>query len=601
MEYNNKAFALIYHTLFPSDVQDKDEKVKVLLMYIFTCIAILFLLINAKISFAIGSLLCAYVDMVAAASFSILILWPSKKNLSPFICIGLLIALALIFFLFIHGGTDRHGFLWSYTVPLFTFFLLGCRKGLIVNICYLLCCIFIISIDTQPYFTDSYNALFAFRFSFSFLVVLIFSYCYEFFRYKSEHAYKQIASNLETLVQERTQELEQEILKKEQLYQKLRKSEKLEAVGRIAGNVAHDLNNILTGVVGYPELLLQTTSSNDPLYKPLQSIRESGKRAAAVASDLLTIARGVIVEKEPLELDNILEQHFKSLEYKDLVKQFPALTINIDLGQPQVNILCNPVHIQKLIMNLVNNAAEAVETNGYVKIATERRSTPNSENTTNNETEITVLTVSDNGSGIEEKDINNIFEPFFSNKVVGRSGTGLGLAIVKNIVDDHGASINVSSSKSGTIFEITFQTSKQPLQMTLADIDIAELKGSGKILVVDDDKNQRMYTKKILEFLGYSVSVVSNGQEAITFCKSDFADLYLLDLHMNASINGLQTYQEIIKRQPHQKVILTSGYLTHEVELESKQLGINAVLKKPYSLKDLAQSLKTTISKQPIE
>lgn len=179
------------------------ERFKIFLTYLFICSGIVLLTVNAIVLSFYDAKLNSTFDLVAAAIFLILVLWP-KKNLTLFIYLGVLNAFALFVLLFAYGGLDRQGFIWSYTFPLFTFFLLGCRNGTIVNILFFLCCSAIIQFDLLTNYLGMYDFKFAFRFSGSFILVFIFSLFYEFFRHKTEKLSNTVHENLETLVAERT-------------------------------------------------------------------------------------------------------------------------------------------------------------------------------------------------------------------------------------------------------------------------------------------------------------------------------------------------------------------------------------------------------------
>ena len=273
--------------------------------------------------------------------------------------------------------------------------------------------------------------------------------------------------------------------------EKLQKIEKMEAIGLMAGGVAHDLNNILSGIVSYPELLLLQLEKNDDMYKPLKSIQESGKRAAAVVSDLLTVARGVATVKEICSLNNLVQEYLDSPEFKKVNSLYPAITVQSDLQSRLHNINCAPVHIQKVLMNLITNALEAIEGPGTVFVSTENHSVaPAPKDPLAAGGNFTVLTVRDTGPGISRAAQKRIFEPFYSSKVMGRSGTGLGLAVVWNTIKDHDGSIHVASDDKGTTFTIRFPSSTKKPVLPKDVTNIETLTGRGSILVVDDEPQQ---------------------------------------------------------------------------------------------------------------
>lgn len=377
---------------------------------------------------------------------------------------------------------------------------------------------------------------------------------------------------------------------------KLNKTEKMEAIGLMAGGVAHDLNNILSGVVSYPELLLLQLPKDDKLYKPLKSIHESGKRAAAVVSDLLTVARGVATVKEVCSLNDLVQEYFDSPEGKKSTSLHPEVTVRFDLDPDLWSINCSPVHIQKLMMNLVINAMEAIEGEGVVFVTTQNKFIgPGQLDAIVDGGDYLVVTVRDTGSGITEASLKHIFEPFYSSKVMGRSGTGLGLAVVWNTVKDHGGIITVDSDDNGTIFSVYLHPSTEDVLPLEANADVESLKGNGSVLVVDDERQQRDIASQMLTVLGYSIKAVASGEEAVAFCREESVDLVLLDMIMEPGINGAQTYRQIIALHPAQRAVITSGFSESDDVKTAFELGVGGFVKKPYSIKQLGEMVSKVL------
>lgn len=380
--------------------------------------------------------------------------------------------------------------------------------------------------------------------------------------------------------------------------EKLQKTEKMEAIGLMAGGVAHDLNNILSGVVSYPELLLLQLDRNDKLYNPLKSIQKSGKRAAAVVSDLLTVARGVATVKEVWSLTGLIKEYLDSPEFKKVDSLYHTITVQADLQSPLHNICCAPVHIQKVLMNLITNAFEAIEGPGTVFVSTKNQSiTPGPTAPLAASCDYAVLTVRDTGSGISEAAQKRIFEPFYSSKVMGRSGTGLGLAVVWNTIKDHNGSIQVTSDEKGTTFTILFPASADTPVLPRKNSRIETLTGSGSVLVVDDEPQQREIAMKMLTMLGYTVKCVASGEEAVSFCRHNSVDILLLDMIMAPGLNGAQTYQQITAFQPSQKAVIVSGFSKSDDVKTAIELGVAEFMKKPYSMEQLGQTIKEVLAR----
>ena len=247
--------------------------------------------------------------------------------------------------------------------------------------------------------------------------------------------------------------------------ERLARSKKMESLGLLAGGVAHDLNNVLSGIVSYPELLLLELPEDNQFRKAIETIKESGDRAVAIVQDLLTVARGVATTREPLNLNDLIGDYLHSPEFTRLKQFHPTVTVKTNLDTDLLNINGSHVHIRKVVMNLVSNASEAIKGSGNVTISTVNRyvDRPLRGYDDINAGEYAVLAVSDDGSGISSDDLERIFEPFYTKKVMGRSGTGLGLAVVWNVVQDHKGYIDVTSNENGTTFELFFPITREEI------------------------------------------------------------------------------------------------------------------------------------------
>jgi len=379
----------------------------------------------------------------------------------------------------------------------------------------------------------------------------------------------------------------EETILKEQLSQ----AQKMEAIGVMAGGIAHDLNNILTGTVAYPDLLLPQLSPDSPMRKPLQEIKESGRRAADIVADLLTIARGIAAARETTSINDLVRDYLGSPEHKKFSSSHQHVSFSTSL-QPDLHpIPCSPVHIRKCIMNLTINGAEAIKGTGTVYISTSNQQIDNpiTQNQYVEKGLYSVLTIQDNGTGIDPIDIDRIFEPFYTKKHMGRSGTGLGLAVVWNTVQDHAGYITVGSSNQGTRFDLYFPaTSHQNLpQYNRNQAKLA--KGNGQhILIVDDEPQIRDIVSKTLEECHYSVASVDNGEEALEYLSHTAVDLVLLDMIMGDGMNGKQTYEQILKKYPGQKALIISGFSQDSEVKQTLELGADGFIHKPFDIVELA-------------
>jgi two-component system cell cycle sensor histidine kinase/response regulator CckA len=386
-----------------------------------------------------------------------------------------------------------------------------------------------------------------------------------------------------------------------ELEKKLENAQKMEFMGTIAGGVAHDLNNILSGIVSYPELLLMQIEENSPLEKPIQTIKKSGEKAAVIVQDLLTLARRGVANKEPVNLNEIIHAFLNSPECNKIKSFHANVSISTNLTDQLKIISGSTVHLSKTIMNLVSNAAEAMPNGGTINILTKNTDL---NDVTIRDAEVVsgeyiLLEISDNGSGISEEDINRIFEPFYTKKIMGRSGTGLGLAVVWGTVMDHAGHIEVKSDGHyGSTFKLYFPVSLDDVQPQTQKPEAIKYLGNGeKVLIVDDVEDQREIASGILSVLGYTVTAVASGEEAIEFLKNKSVDLVILDMIMPPGIDGLATYEQILEIQPGQKAIIASGFAETERVKRALDLGVGQFIKKPYSIGDVGFAIKKELTR----
>ncbi len=382
--------------------------------------------------------------------------------------------------------------------------------------------------------------------------------------------------------------------------EKLARSKKMESLGLLAGGVAHDLNNVLSGIVSYPELLLLDLPPDSKLRKPIETIQESGKRAVDIVQDLLTVARGVAMPRQPLNINDLVETYLHSPEFDHIKWHSPDVAVRTDLAADLLNISGSPVHIGKAVMNLVSNAVESIDGRGRVTLSTTNRYLDRPLRGYDDVAvgEYVVLSVSDDGLGISPDDLKRIFEPFYTKKVMGRSGTGLGLAVVWNILMDHKGYIDVLTSVKGTTFELYFPATREAMPSKDLPAATMDYKGRGqKILVVDDEASQRDISCRMLEVLGYRPQAVSSGEDAVFYLQSHTVDLVLLDMIMDPGMNGRETYEQIVHIHPRQKAIIISGFAETEDVLEAQRLGAGHFLKKPVTLERLGLAVKQELEK----
>lgn len=381
----------------------------------------------------------------------------------------------------------------------------------------------------------------------------------------------------------------------------LNRMEKMEIVGKLAGGVAHDLNNVLGAIVSYPDLILKKLSGNSSIRKQVITMQQSGIKAAAIVQDLLTLARRGVTINSIENLNDIIVDYIKSPIFEKLQKFHSKVDIKTDLLNNIPMIKGSSIQLLKTIMNLVSNAAESIISEGSILITTEKKTLKEEKKgfyRTIKSGNYVLLKVKDTGIGISKNDLNKIFEPFYTKKKMGRSGTGLGMAVVWGILEDHNGFIDVESLEGkGTTFELYFPETKELKAENLNNISINEFYGSGeKILIIDDVKIQREISTALLTELGYSVNSVSNGKSGIEYLKNNEVDLCILDMIMEPGIDGLDTFIGLKKIDPNIKVIIASGYSESSRVKDALNLGAKFYVQKPYTQKKIGIVIKKVLS-----
>lgn len=379
------------------------------------------------------------------------------------------------------------------------------------------------------------------------------------------------------------------------LENQLKHAQKMEAIGLLAGGVAHDLNNILSGLVSYPDMLLIDRPENDPMYRPLQTIRKSGERAAAIVSDLLNLARRGVENAQPTSFNTIISEFTNSPEYTAMLRVAHGVKVNLSLDEELLNIMGSPIHLSKCLTNLFNNGLEAMHGGGTLQITTsncyiEEHELPHTDMTGG---DYVVFSISDTGMGMDQEKITHIFEPFYTSKVMGRSGTGLGMTLVWSAVKDHKGHIAVASKPgTGTTFTLYFPATRKKVIASIEQ-NLDEFIGNGeKILIIDDVEEQRQFASEMLTMLGFTVDTASSGEAAVIKIRNKQYDVLVLDMIMPGGMNGLATYKSILEIRPGQKAIIASGFSNTEDVTEAQALGAGSYVRKPYTVQSLASALR---------
>lgn len=377
-----------------------------------------------------------------------------------------------------------------------------------------------------------------------------------------------------------------------QLEEELRQAQKMEAVGRLAGGVAHDFNNILTIINGYGSLLVSDGNASEEVVRATKEILDAADRAAGLTRQLLAFGRRQVMRPELMDVNRSLQLLFNMLHR--IVGE--NITMTSDLGIDDLYVFADSVMIDQMVMNLVVNAKDAMEGNsGHIKISTGRESMAG-------ETGQVYIEVSDNGMGIPEDYLEKIFEPFFTTKEQGK-GTGLGLATVFGVAEQHGGKVTVSSEVGkGTTFRILLpevQNDSQSNQDTKIDRMRDSVEGGTEtILLVEDEKSVRNLIQILLKRAGYEVIVASNGIEAFERWKKDRAkiSLVLTDVIMPEGVTGFELASMLRDESEDLRIVFMSGY-SADVAGQTLKLdeGQNFV-QKPASREDLLSTIRQSLN-----
>lgn len=388
-------------------------------------------------------------------------------------------------------------------------------------------------------------------------------------------------------------------IERQELEKKLKRAEKMESLGILAGGVAHDLNNTLVPVLAFPDLIIKMRPDDKELIKMVKLIRDASKRAADTINDMLTLARRGRYDMRPHNLNNLVNSYLKSSSFDAIKERYPKVNLILNLSENISNISASESHIFQVIMNLVNNAYEAMSDGGNLKIRTSEinlsKGLAGYENI--QEGDYVLLEIEDDGTGIDKKDFYKIFEPFYTDKKMGESGSGLGLAVVWGVLKDHEAYVDVKTKVDvGTTFSVYFPTANALIEESVQE-EIS-IEGAEHMLVVDDRTEQREIVGAILSSLGYKVDSVENGHQAVEYIKKTQVDLIILDMIMEKGFDGLDTFKSIRKINPAQKAIILSGFAETDRVREALQLGVGGYIKKPYTITDIGRAVREELDRK---
>ena len=382
--------------------------------------------------------------------------------------------------------------------------------------------------------------------------------------------------------------IKRDITEKKELQQQLRQAQKMEAIGTLASGVAHDFNNILTSILGFTELTSRNVPEGSKEKENLKKVLKASNRAANLVSQILSFSHQKEQEHKPLLVSMIIKEAIKFLRAG--LPTTVCIYSNID---ESAIIKGDPTQIHQILMNLCINAAHSMrKKGGNLAIQTEVVSLQDQEIKELKAGEYLLLTISDTGHGIPEDIQEKIFQPYFTTKPKGK-GTGLGLVTVKRIVNSHKGALKLTSTVGkGTTFEIYLPTIEEKGNFWDIEADPIPLRGSGKILFVDDEQSIVDMAKEMLEYLGYEVHSVMDSKIALgIFTKSPYDyNLVITDQTM-PGITGIKLTQKLMKIRPDIPIVLCTGY-SEEVDKETAAaMGIRAFVMKPLSMGNFSKIL----------
>ena len=380
------------------------------------------------------------------------------------------------------------------------------------------------------------------------------------------------------------------------LEKQLLHAQKLESLGVLAGGIAHDFNNLLMAVIGNADLALMRLNPESPAVENLKRIEEASARAADLAKQMLAYSGKGKFVVENLDMSRLVKEMLHMLEISISKKAI----LRLNLTNPIPSVEADATQLRQIIMNLVINASEAIgDKSGVIAISTgcmdcDRNYLKNVWLVENLADGLYVyLEIADTGCGMDKETLSKLFDPFFTTKFTGR---GLGMAAVLGIVRSHKGAIKVySEPEKGTTFKILFPASNRPAEIFNGESHKDDWKGSGTVLLVDDEETVRGIGKEMLQELGFTAITANDGRDAVDIFKSTPSiDIVILDLTM-PHMDGEQCFRELRQLKPDVKVIMSSGYNEQEVTQKFVGKGLGGFIQKPYRLSALKEAMQKLI------
>jgi PAS domain S-box-containing protein len=389
-----------------------------------------------------------------------------------------------------------------------------------------------------------------------------------------------------------TEGIIRDVTERKKMEEQLLHAQKMEAIGTLAGGIAHDVNNLLQIVLGHTDLLLLNGNIRDRDRESLEAVRQAAQSGGSLAQSILTFSRKTKSRMQAVDLNREVRRALQLLE-RTVPK---TIVIETHLAADLHLIQADPAQVEQILLNLAANSKDAMPEGGRLVIGTESVSIDHQHGRSSGGPapgEYVMLSVSDTGAGIPEDIMDNIFDPFYTTKAPGH-GTGLGLSMVFGLVKSHrGHIVCDSRAGTGTQFRIYFPVPTEPLPVDDAPTSVEVSKGDETVLLVDDDEPVRSLAKEMLEWGGYQVLTAGDGIEAIEIYAERSADisLVLLDLIMPV-MGGKQCLEEMLKINPDALVLIASGHCGESVSVDAADTRVKGFLPKPYDARRLLKEVR---------
>ncbi len=380
------------------------------------------------------------------------------------------------------------------------------------------------------------------------------------------------------------------------LFEQLLQSQKVESIGRLAGGIAHDLNNLLTPIIGYAELLKKEFDENSIGNQRVKNILLASDKAKNLIQQLLSFSRRQVLNVTPTDMSQLV------LSFSDILRRTIRENIEIELNltKQKVHVSVDKNQIEQVIMNLMVNAQDAITTNGHICVET--AAVKLDESYTKLHAGVTpgnflMLSISDNGVGMDKETQQHIFEPFYTTKGVGH-GTGLGLSTVHGIVTQHGGSVWMYSEQGiGTTFKIYLPIIDEYSEKAAEDteLDCTVIHSNIRILLVEDENMVRNMTKELLESYGFEVLAAESPKQALKLMEFNKVNLILSDVIM-PEMSGPDLFEVLKQTHPNLRVVYMSGYSANLVAKNSVMEDGAIFIQKPFTSIELIQKINSILS-----